>query len=154
MAGKRKINSEVVSESKKSKNEEWDIYLPFFNQGVHRKRCVFWASFLYCPKRNSGQMTIRRIPLYIFMHSLLYTSSSRTKEKLTEAEERTPEKDLSKDTSDMSKLKILSFNVAGLHACVKKDFCANMKKLNPDIICLQGLFVNSLFPSKYLIFRN
>ena len=26
MAGKRKINSEVDSESKKSKNEEWDIY--------------------------------------------------------------------------------------------------------------------------------
>ena len=41
MAGKRKINSEVVSESKKSKNEEWDIYFPFFNQGVHRKGYVF-----------------------------------------------------------------------------------------------------------------
>ena len=26
MAGKRKINSEVDSESKKLKNEEWDIY--------------------------------------------------------------------------------------------------------------------------------
>ena len=61
----------------------------------------------------------------------------------SEAEDRTPEKEQSKDTSDMSKLKILSFNVAGLYACVKKDFCANMKKLNPDIICLQGRIVNS-----------
>jgi len=36
-------------------------------------------------------------------------------------------------------LKIVSFNVAGLTACVKKDFCANMQKLNADIICLQEI---------------
>ena len=66
----------------------------------------------------------------------------------SEAEDRTPEKEQIKETSDMSKLKILSFNVAGLYACVKKDFCANMKKLNPDIICLQGKVVKSLVPSK------
>ena len=34
-------------------------------------------------------------------------------------------------------LKIVSFNVAGLTACVKKDFCVNMKAIDADIICLQ-----------------
>ena len=34
-------------------------------------------------------------------------------------------------------MKILTFNVNGLRACIKKDFIESMKKLNPDIICLQ-----------------
>jgi exodeoxyribonuclease III len=34
-------------------------------------------------------------------------------------------------------MRIVSFNVAGLYAATKKNFCENMIKLNPDIICIQ-----------------
>ncbi len=34
-------------------------------------------------------------------------------------------------------MKIVSFNVAGFRACLKKGFEENFNKLNPDIICLQ-----------------
>lgn len=34
-------------------------------------------------------------------------------------------------------MKIVSWNVAGYRSVVKKDFDISMKKLNPDIICLQ-----------------
>jgi exodeoxyribonuclease III len=37
----------------------------------------------------------------------------------------------------MAKLKLLSWNVAGVRAIVKKDFLKDLKTLNPDIICLQ-----------------
>ncbi len=34
-------------------------------------------------------------------------------------------------------MRIISWNVAGLRACVKKGFFETMKELNPDIVCLQ-----------------
>lgn len=34
-------------------------------------------------------------------------------------------------------MKIISFNVNGIRAIIKKDFIADMKKVNADIICLQ-----------------
>jgi exodeoxyribonuclease-3 len=34
-------------------------------------------------------------------------------------------------------MKIISFNVNGIRAIAKKDFYADMKKLNPEVICLQ-----------------
>ena len=37
----------------------------------------------------------------------------------------------------MTKLNIVSWNVAGIRAIVKKDFLKDLKKLNPDILCLQ-----------------
>lgn len=37
----------------------------------------------------------------------------------------------------MSKLSILSWNVNGLRAIFKKEFAANLKTLDPDIVCLQ-----------------
>jgi len=41
--------------------------------------------------------------------------------------------------SDMTNkvMKIVSWNVAGLHSVVKKNFCENVKKLDPDILCIQ-----------------
>ena len=35
------------------------------------------------------------------------------------------------------KMKIISFNVNGIRAIVKKDFISDMNRINPDIICLQ-----------------
>ncbi len=37
----------------------------------------------------------------------------------------------------MSSLKIISWNVNGIRAIIKKDFPRDIKKINPDIICLQ-----------------
>lgn len=37
----------------------------------------------------------------------------------------------------MTKLNIVSWNVAGIRAIVKKDFLKDLKALNPDILCLQ-----------------
>lgn len=37
----------------------------------------------------------------------------------------------------MTKLNIVTWNVAGIRAIVKKDFLKDLKKLNPDILCLQ-----------------
>ena len=34
-------------------------------------------------------------------------------------------------------MKILSFNVNGIRAIIKKDFVTDMKRVNPDVICLQ-----------------
>ena len=34
-------------------------------------------------------------------------------------------------------MKIVSWNVAGLHSVVKKNFCESVKKLDPDILCIQ-----------------
>ena len=60
----------------------------------------------------------------------------RMSKRKAETEEDTENKRI-KEADPM--LKIVSFNVAGLTACVKKDFCANMQKLNADIICLQEI---------------
>lgn len=37
----------------------------------------------------------------------------------------------------MTKLNLVSWNVAGIRAIVKKDFLNDLKTLNPDILCLQ-----------------
>ncbi len=37
----------------------------------------------------------------------------------------------------MKQLKIISWNVNGVRAIIKKDFFNDIKKINPDIICLQ-----------------
>lgn len=37
----------------------------------------------------------------------------------------------------MANLNLVSWNVAGIRAIVKKDFLKDIKKLNPDILCLQ-----------------
>lgn len=37
----------------------------------------------------------------------------------------------------MTKSTLISWNVNGIRAIVKKDFTANVKKMNPDILCLQ-----------------
>ena len=34
-------------------------------------------------------------------------------------------------------MKIITWNVNGLRACIKKDFLLSLKKLNPDIMCIQ-----------------
>lgn len=34
-------------------------------------------------------------------------------------------------------MKIISFNVNGIRAIIKKDFIADMKRVDPDVICLQ-----------------
>lgn len=34
-------------------------------------------------------------------------------------------------------MKLISFNVNGIRAIIKKDFEADLKKMNPDVICLQ-----------------
>ena len=34
-------------------------------------------------------------------------------------------------------MRIISFNVNGIRAIVKKNFIADMQEMNPDIICLQ-----------------
>jgi len=70
------------------------------------------------------------------------SKSEGQSEKPVEAqtkEDRSPEKESNgqKNQSDMSKLKILSFNVAGLYGSVKKGFCKNIRDLNPDIVCIQ-----------------
>ena len=45
------------------------------------------------------------------------------------------------ETADLEKsekmIRIVTWNVAGLYAAVKKDFCGTVKKLNPDIMCIQ-----------------
>ena len=55
----------------------------------------------------------------------------KSKEETEETKEREdePKKGLS----------IVSFNVAGISACVKKGFCESMIKLDADIICLQEI---------------
>ena len=65
------------------------------------------------------------------------SESKKAKEEKVEekAEERDEEEAKSEKNDGM--LRIVSFNVAGLTACVKKNFCENMKKINADIICLQ-----------------
>jgi exodeoxyribonuclease-3 len=37
----------------------------------------------------------------------------------------------------MSKLKLVSWNVNGIRAILKKDFLVDVKKMNPDVLCLQ-----------------
>ena len=37
----------------------------------------------------------------------------------------------------MNKIKILSWNVNGIRACIKKGFINSMESINPDIICIQ-----------------
>ena len=37
----------------------------------------------------------------------------------------------------MKEIKITSWNVNGIRAIIKKDFVENIKKINPDILCLQ-----------------
>ena len=37
----------------------------------------------------------------------------------------------------MNKIKLLSWNVNGIRACIKKGFLESMNVINPDIICLQ-----------------
>ena len=37
----------------------------------------------------------------------------------------------------MSSIKIISWNVNGIRAIIKKDFLKDIKEINPDIICLQ-----------------
>ena len=37
----------------------------------------------------------------------------------------------------MSSLKIISWNVNGIRAIMKKDFLEDIGNINPDIICLQ-----------------
>ena len=37
----------------------------------------------------------------------------------------------------MSKLSLISWNINGIRAIIKKDFIANIKQLDPDILCLQ-----------------
>jgi len=40
-------------------------------------------------------------------------------------------------------MKIISWNVNGIRAIIKKDFDKNVKKLNPDILCLQETKANT-----------
>ena len=63
------------------------------------------------------------------------TDDSASKKQKEEKEERIVEKEEQKDKM----LRILSFNVASLNAACKKGFVENMKKIDADIICLQGL---------------
>ena len=63
-------------------------------------------------------------------------SKKAKEEKVEEKPEEREEEEAKTEKSD-GMLRIVSFNVAGLTACVKKDFCENMKKINADIICLQ-----------------
>ena len=37
----------------------------------------------------------------------------------------------------MNSTKIISWNVNGIRAIIKKDFLKDIKEMNPDIICLQ-----------------
>ena len=37
----------------------------------------------------------------------------------------------------MNSTKIISWNVNGIRAIIKKDFLNDIKEINPDIICLQ-----------------
>ena len=37
----------------------------------------------------------------------------------------------------MNSTKIISWNVNGIRAIIKKDFLKDIKEINPDIICLQ-----------------
>ena len=37
----------------------------------------------------------------------------------------------------MSSTKIISWNVNGIRAIIKKDFLKDIKEINPDIICIQ-----------------
>ena len=39
-------------------------------------------------------------------------------------------------------MKILSWNVNGLTACIKKGFCEKIRELKPDVVCLQETKVN------------
>ena len=79
---------------------------------------------------------------------------SKIDKKVTKEEDRTSEEDVECEKESKS-MRIVSFNVAGLYAACKKNFCENMIKLNPDIICLQGMishtslyFYNSLKETK------
>ena len=40
----------------------------------------------------------------------------------------------------MQNLKIISWNVNGIRAIMKKDFLRDIDALNPDVICLQEVF--------------
>ena len=53
-------------------------------------------------------------------------------------------------------MKILSWNVNGLAACIKKGFCEKIRELKPDVICLQETKVNEeqLLDLPYNMFWN
>ena len=64
------------------------------------------------------------------------SESKKAREEKIEENQEEREEEAKTEKSD-GMLRIVSFNVAGLTACVKKEFCENMKKINADIICLQ-----------------
>ena len=39
-------------------------------------------------------------------------------------------------------MKLISWNVNGIRACLKNGFLDSIKKINPDIICLQEVAIN------------
>merc|ERR1712050_514018 len=49
------------------------------------------------------------------------------------------EEDREKDSEESKKKieSIVSWNVAGITAAVKKDFCDSILKINPDVVCIQ-----------------
>ena len=63
--------------------------------------------------------------------------SSIKKAKLTEIDVDNRDRENESFEQSSKCIKIVSWNVAGLHAAVKKDFCSTVKKLNPDIMCIQ-----------------
>ena len=54
----------------------------------------------------------------------------------------------------MGKTKIISWNVNGIRAIIKKDFLQDIKEINPDIICLQETKASELDALKALEVMN
>ena len=69
------------------------------------------------------------------------TDDSESKKPKAEKEERTEEK----EEKNENMLRILSFNVASLNAACKKGFVESMKKIDADIICLQGIGIKTVY---------
>ena len=78
------------------------------------------------------------------------TDDSESKKPKAEKEERTEEK----EEKNENMLRILSFNVASLNAACKKGFVESMKKIDADIICLQGIGIKKLSISINLDTKN
>lgn len=63
-------------------------------------------------------------------------------------------------TSNSLHMKLISWNVNGIRAAMKKDFEGSMKNLSPDVICLQETKAQddqvqeALFGSEYQIYSN
>ena len=51
----------------------------------------------------------------------------------------------------MEKINLCSWNVNGVRAILKKNFLADVKKLNPDILCLQETKINENFLEEGLL---